>query len=247
MLILLDIGNTSVTYGLHSNGKLKAFCSILFNDIPLLIKNFVNSGNNNNINVIISSVVPKNTRFILVMLKRYKGVRVWIAGANLRVPVRHRYRGRKKPGIDRLVNIFGALTAYKPPFLVIDFGTAITFDYVSKRGIFEGGMIIPGPETAFQALIEKAALLPKKIRLPFRANSFLGRSTGECLTAGTLEGYGALTDGLIERFKRKFGPLKVIATGGFASHLKPYSCRLQVIDPKLSIKALLSLYQKYSA
>ena len=132
---------------------------------------------------------------------------------------------------------------YQPPLLVIDYGTAITFDYISRGGIFEGGMIIPGPEIAFQSLIEKAALLPKKIRLPERSASFLGRSTYDCMASGILQGYGAMTEGLITRFKKRFGPrLKVIATGGFSSRLAGFTRSFDVLDPRHSIKSLRLIF-----
>ena len=238
MLILLDIGNTSVTYGVYKKAGRKSFASSLFINIPKILKNIVKSGANRRIKVIISSVVPKNTRILKNMLSRYKNVQVFIVGENLRIPVKKSYKS-KKLGIDRLVNVYGALKS--APALVIDYGTAITFDYVSKKGVFEGGLIVPGPQVSFQALIEKAALLPKKILLPKKATSFLGKTTYDCMASGILEAYGSLTDELINRFKAKFGRLTVIATGGFVQHLKPYIHQRIIIDPKHSIKSLFLL------
>ena len=178
MLILLDIGNTSVTYGLYQNGRWQGFGSRLIDDIPKFINKCCKSGAEYHpYNLVISSVVPKNTLIIKKTLAKKPGIRLWIAGKNLPVPIRHRYKWPEKLGIDRRVNVYGALQLYKPPLLIIDFGTAITADYISKKGVFEGGMIIPGPEISFQSLIERAALLPKKIRLPEKALSFIGRST----------------------------------------------------------------------
>lgn len=248
MLILLDIGNTAVTYGVYRGRKLSAFGSILFDSIPYFIdKNHKSGMSVDNINIVISSVVPKNTDFLktLISKKNPKKFKIWIAGGNLPIPIRHRYKPGKL-GTDRAVNIYGALRLYKPPLLILDYGTAITFDYVSRSGVFEGGMILPGPEIGFQALIKRAALLPKKARLPRKAASFIGRDTYECMRSGILEGYGALSDGLIERFRERYGKnLKVIATGGFASVLRPYTRLMDITDPKHSIKSLFTLFTDF--
>ena len=134
---------------------------------------------------------------------------------------------------------------YKLPILIIDYGTAITFDYVDAKGVFKGGMIVPGPETALRALGQRAALLPKNLRLPRRTASFLGRNTRECMESGILEGYGAMTDELIRRFRSRYGEnLRVLATGGFAGHIRPYAKNIQIVDPKHSIKSLLALWRE---
>ncbi len=244
MLLLFDIGNTSVTYGVYQGNRSLKFGSCLYNDIPKLVKNWSRSGVfKNDFNIVIGSVVPKNTLFLKKILSK-KGGKTWTVGKNLPIPVPHRYSSKRKLGIDRIINIYGGLQMVKPPFLIIDYGTAITFDYVSKKGVFEGGMIVPGPEVAFQALIERAALLPKKLRLPKKSGSFLGRTTYDCMSSGIFEGYGAMTDGLVARFRNRYGKnLRVIATGGFAMHLKPYAASLKRVDPRHSIKSLFLLFK----
>lgn len=243
MLLVLDVGNTAVTYGLCSGRTFVSFGSTLFSNFPKILKKWSKSGRYYLDYALISSVVPKNTLFLKKLLSKSKCQTVFVIGENLRVPIRHRYLSLQKLGADRIVNIYGALKLYKPPLLIIDYGTAVTFDYVSQQGVFEGGMIVPGPEISFQALIEKAALLPKKIRLPKKSSSFLGRTTSECLCSGALEGFGAMTDELIRRFKSKYGKkLRIIATGGFAKHLKPYATSFDVLDPKHSIKSLLLIF-----
>ena len=242
-LILFDIGNTAVTCGVYQGGRLLESKSLLFNDIPKFIKICNKSGVNNDYNIVISSVVPKYTQKLKRMLS--SKYRVWVVGENLPVPIKHRYKAVKQLGQDRIVNIYGALRIYKAPLLIIDYGTAITFDYVSKSGVFEGGMILPGPEIAFQTLISRAARLPKKARLPHETASFLGRTTYDCMRSGILEGYGAMTDGLIERFKARYGKnLKVLATGGFARHLKPYAHLFDILDNQHSIKSLILLFKE---
>ena len=150
--------------------------------------------------------------------------------------------------MDRKVNIYGAIRMYRLPLLVIDYGTAITFDYIDPKGVFRGGMIIPGPETSYRALGEKAALLPKGLSLPKKARSFLGRNTRDCMESGILEGYGAMTDELILRFRKRYGKnLRVLATGGFAGVIAPYAKHIDIVDPKHSIKSLLALWREHYA
>ncbi|HTL48779.1 MAG TPA: type III pantothenate kinase [Verrucomicrobiae bacterium] len=244
MLILLDIGNTSVTYGLHQKGHLKAFGSVLFDDIPKKFKNWVARGESQGISVVLSSVVPKNTQKLKKMISRYPQVELFIAGKDLPVEIKHNYKNFKQLGIDRKVNVYGAVRLYEAPLLVIDFGTAITLDYISKQDVFKGGMIIPGPGLAFQALIQRAALIPSSLRLPQKARKFLGRNTYDCISSGVLEGYGAMIDGLVQRFKSKLGnDLKVLATGGFSTSLQRYAKSFDIVDPQLSVKSLHLLFR----
>ena len=238
MLTVLDVGNTAVTYGTFKKSRLQDHGSCLYNDIPKIINNCASSGRKSTSHILLGSVVPQITHKVKKLAKRHKRLKLWVLGENLTFQLKHKYKQDKQLGMDRKVNMAGALLLYKAPFLVIDFGTAITFDFVSKKGVFEGGMIIPGPEISFQTLIKRAALLPKKARLPKNSASFLGKTTYDCMTSGILQGYGAMTDGLIERFKKRFGPLTVIATGGFASALKPFTRNIQKLDPLHSIQSL---------
>ena len=243
MLLVFDIGNTAATCGLFKSGRLIRSESVTHKEIPIFIKNCYKSGGKERFECLISSVVPKLTTNIKKINSRLK-IKTWVVGENIDVPFKHKYQEIKTLGADRIINVYGALKRFKPPLLVIDFGTAITFDYVSAKGIFEGGMIVPGPELSFQALIKKAARLPKTARLPHRTTSFLGTNTINCMKSGILEGYGAMADGLVHRFKERFGPnLKVIATGGFASHLKSYTHSFDIYDPHLSIYALNTLFK----
>lgn len=242
-LLALDIGNTAVTYGFFEKGRLKAHGSAIHDDIPKNINNWSNSGILNDTYVLISSVVPSLTLKIKKSL-RGSGTQSGVIGQNIQVPLRHRYRNIRQLGSDRILNIYGALQMHKVPLLILDFGTAITADYISRHGVFEGGMIIPGPEIAFQTLIHRAALLPKKSRLPKKSTTFLGRTSYDCMKSGILEGYGAMTDGLVSRFKARFGKnLQVLATGGFSLHLQPYTHSIDILDPLHSLKSLNLIFK----
>lgn len=247
MLLLFDVGNTSITYGRYAGGRLLEFGSFVVDGIPKKYKNWSKGSVNSQIDAVISSVSPKKMAILSRNLLKINGLKTWVVGKNLPVPIPTGYQNQKKLGVDRRVNAYGALRMYRTrPILVIDYGTAVTFDLISKKGVFEGGMILPGPEIGFQALIERAALLPKKISLPKKSTTFVGTTTYECMASGILEGYGAMTDGLVDRFKKHYGKgLYVIATGGFAGNLKPYLHSVDTIDPRHSIKSLLLLWKEY--
>lgn len=243
-ILAIDIGNTAATLGFYEGGRLLDFASLHYSDIPKYTTKLASSGKNIHLDVIISSVFPKITAFLKCKLQNTNGIRLWVAGANLPLKIDHNYSNYNKLGVDRKVNIYGATRIYRLPVLIIDYGTAITFDYVDAKGVFQGGMIIPGPETAYRALSQRAALLPKNLPLPKKTGSFLGRNTRECMESGILEGYGAMTDELIQRFRKRYGKnLRVLATGGFAEVIRPYTNYLDTVDPKHSIKSLLALWR----
>lgn len=245
-ILAIDIGNTAATFGFYEGGRLMNFGSMHYGDIPKYAKKLSKSGRESNLDVIISSVFPKMTEFLKKRLKGIKGLRLWVVGMNLPIEIRHKYINYNGLGVDRKVNIYGTVQIYRLPMLIIDFGTAITFDYVDSKGVFLGGMIIPGPETAYRALGQRAALLPKGLPLPIKARSFLGRNARECMESGILEGYGAMTDELIRRFRKRYGKnLRVLATGGFSEVIHPYARHIDTIDPKHSIKSLLALWRNH--
>jgi type III pantothenate kinase len=245
-ILAIDIGNTAATVGFYQAGRLVHFMSMKYNEIPKFASKILKSGKNNHLSVVISSVFPKITSFLRYKLKCIKSVQIYTVGKNLPIRICHNYSNYKSLGVDRKVNVYGAVRMYRLPLLMIDYGTAITFDYIDSKGIFRGGMIIPGPGTAYEALSQKAALLPKRLSFPQKAKSFLGRNARECMESGILEGYGAMTDELILKFQKRYGKdLRVLATGGFAEVLRPYTKRIDIIDPKHSIKSLLALWREH--
>ncbi|OGX11817.1 MAG: hypothetical protein A2351_07260 [Omnitrophica bacterium RIFOXYB12_FULL_50_7] len=245
-IFAIDIGNTAATVGFYEGGRLLNFGSMHYSDIPKYASKLAACGKKSHLDVVISSVFPKITAFLKYKLQSIKGLSIWVVGSNLPVKIRHNYKNFNGLGCDRKVNIYGATKMYRLPMLVIDYGTAITFDYIDSKGVFQGGMIIPGPETAYRALGQRAALLPKKLPMPKKSKSFLGRNTRECMESGILEGYGAMTDELILRFRKRYGQnLRVLATGGFAEVIRPYAKHIDTVDPKHSTKSLLALWRNY--
>jgi type III pantothenate kinase len=243
-ILAIDIGNTAATVGFYEGGRLISFGSMYYNDIPKYALKINRSGKFNNLDIVISSVFPIITKKIVASLGTFKGQKIWVIGKDIPLKIRHKYSDYSNLGCDRKINAYGAVRMYRLPILVIDYGTAITFDYIDSKGVFQGGMIIPGPETAYTALGQRAALLPKKLRLPKQAKAFLGRNTRECMESGILEGYGAMTDELIQRFRKRYGRnLRVLATGGFSERIRPYTKHIDTFDLKHSIKSILALWR----
>lgn len=245
-ILAIDIGNTAATFGFYEGGRLITFGSSCYNSIPKYASKLVKSGKSYHLDIVISSVVPKITCFLKCKLQSINGIKVWILGQNLPIKINHNYNNINALGIDRKINIYGAIRIYRGPILIIDYGTAITFDYLDAKGVFQGGMIIPGPEVTLRALSQKAALLPKELSMPKRTKSFLGRNTRECMESGILEGYGAMTDELILRFRERYGKnLRVLATGGFSQVIRPYTKHIDIVDPKHSVKSILALFRQH--
>ena len=240
MLLLIDVGNTSTTYGLYRHGRASGIKHTETDKFPSILSKLI--GNKISIPIefiVLSSVVPKMTLKVRKVLKQNgKLNQLYVLGENLRVQIKHNYKTFGKLGRDRLANIYGSLKLYRPPLLIMDFGTALTCDYISRHGVFEGGLIIPGPEIALKALSERAALLPK-VPFPKKGGSLLGRNTREGMQAGILQGVAAMTDGLIDRFKQRFGSsIKAIATGGLAPIIFPLTRKIDVLDPFLTLRSL---------
>lgn len=244
MLLLIDSGNTAISYEIHQKGCPFKSGSIKIDAIPKLVRFCLINGGNSNIYIVISSVVPKNIGIIKQAFFKVQPCKIWIAGKNLAVKINSKYRNYNQLGIDRKVNLYGAMKIYKPPFLVIDAGTGITVDYVSRKGVFEGGLIIPGPGIAFDALMAKTALLPKNLSFPTKSLTLTGKTTCDGMNSGILEGYGAMLDGLVTKYRKKYGKkIKTILTGGYAARIKPYARLVDIVNLRLGLKALHLLYK----
>ena len=163
--------------------------------------------------------------------------RMTILGRDMKVPIRNLYRNKSEVGQDRLVNAYAAKVLYGSPAVVIDFGTAVTFDVVSKKGDYMGGLIMPGIGISLSSLYEKTALLPR-VELK-DAPHIIGKSTVNSIRGGILFGFGAMCDGLVAKYKKVLGkPLRVIATGGNASLIKKYAHSIQILDEDVTLKGL---------
>ena len=194
---------------------------------------------------IVSSVVPQSIFNLRNLSRRYLHVEPLVVGENVELGVEIRIEKPSEAGADRLVNAIGAHVAYPGALLVIDSGTATTFDVVSADGAFEGGAIAPGINLSMQALHEAAARLPRvAIQKPVHV---VGKGTVEAMQAGVFWGYVGLIEGLTDRMRAEYGqPLTVVATGGVASLFAGATPKIDVFDHDLTIRGLLEIFRRNS-
>jgi type III pantothenate kinase len=189
---------------------------------------------------IICSVVPGATARIAQALRHGGLRRVRVVGRDVKVPLKNRYKHPKQVGQDRLVGAYDAWRRYRTDCIVVDFGTAITIDLVTRTGEYLGGAIAPGLELSLEALASRTALLPRVgLRAPSGA---LGRDTASSIRAGIVYGAAALCDGLVGRLKRRYAPrATVVATGGSSRFLARYATSIHHVRPFLVLEGLQSL------
>jgi len=192
---------------------------------------------------IISSVVPQSIFNLRNLSRRYLNVEPLVIGENAKLGVEVRIEKPSEAGADRLVNAVGASMVYPGPLIVIDSGTATTFDIVATDGAFEGGIIAPGINLSMQALHEAAAKLPRiAIQRPTRV---VGKDTVGAMQSGVFWGYVALIEGLITRIKaERAEPMTVVATGGVASLFEGATDSIDHFDPDLTIRGLLEIHRR---
>jgi type III pantothenate kinase len=242
MLLAIDIGNTNITFGIFKKDRLiKKF------DIPsrdyALNRLKAELGAIKPDSSVICSVVPRLTKTLKDDLTKALGRQPYIIGKQIRVPIKNLYRRPDQVGQDRLINAFAGIMLYGAPLIIVDFGTAITFDVVSKNKEYLGGMILPGLSLSLDALNRATALLPKiKLTSP---QEFIAKTTRNSMLSGIIYGFAGLTDSLIAGIKNKIGrDALVIATGGSASLLKKYCRSINKTDGVLILKGLAMIYKK---
>ncbi len=192
---------------------------------------------------IVSSVVPQSIFNLRNLARRYLNVEPLVVGDNVRLGPAARIDKPSEAGADRLVNAVGAHLTYPGDLIVIDSGTATTFDVVAADGAFEGGIIAPGINLSLQALHEAAAMLPRiAIQKPARV---IGKDTVSNMQSGVFWGYIALIEGLVARIKAEWGkPMTVIGTGGVVSLFEGATDSIDHFDPDLTLRGLLEIHRR---
>ncbi len=194
---------------------------------------------------IISTVVPQSLFNLRNLSRRYLHAEPLVIGENAELGVAIRIDKPSEAGADRLVNAVGAHVAYPGSLIVIDSGTATTFDVVGEDGGFEGGVIAPGINLSMEALHQAAARLPRvAIRRPDR-NRVIGADTVSAMQSGVFWGYIALIEGLIDRIRAEYArPMTVIATGGVASLFEGATSKIDHFDSDLTIRGMLEIWRR---
>lgn len=192
---------------------------------------------------IISSVVPQSIFNLRNLARRYLKVEPLVIGENVDLGIPVRLEKPSEAGADRLVNAIGAHAVYPGDLIVIDSGTATTFDVIAADGGFEGGVIAPGINLSMEALHAAAAKLPRvAIRRPDKT---IGRDTVGAMQAGVFWGYIALIEGLIARIRAEWGrPMTVVATGGVASLFHGATAAIDHFDSDLTIRGMLEIHRR---
>ena len=258
MLLAIDAGNTNIVFALVEGGEIRTrwriasdprrtadqFAVWLHQLIELegLPRDVVTE-------VIIGTVVPRALHNLEVLSEKYFGVKPLVAGQGAAAwPIRLDVDEPHNVGADRALNAIAAHSKYSGELIVIDFGTATTFDWVGADGAYKGGIIAPGLNLSLDALVNAAAKLPRiAIEAP-AGNSVIGRTTGDQMLIGIYWGYVAMLEGLVERMKRDIGaPVQVVATGGLASLFDKHTTVFDAIEPDLTIQGLSRLAASFAA
>lgn len=244
MLLAIDIGNTNINLGVFDGRRLRSF-QLSTNGSRISYKRIMRRQlKRGPDSAVICSVVPSRTTVISGLLRHlFPGIKIFIVGRNMRVPIKNLYKDPRQVGQDRLVGAYAASEIYGAPVIIADFGTAVTIDAVSKSGSYLGGAIAPGIEISLSALHKMTALLPE-VR-PSKPKALIGRDTKESILSGVIFGLSGMTDTLINKIKQRSGPAcKVIGTGGGIALVSPHTSVIDIIDKDLVLKGLRLIYCK---
>ncbi|WP_375403346.1 type III pantothenate kinase [uncultured Sphingomonas sp.] len=256
MLLAIDAGNTNVVFALVEGRRIRARWRIATDPrrtadeyavwlIQLLQIEGYQRGDVTR--VVLATVVPRALHNLQVLARKYFGAEAMIAGrAPLEWGIVIDVDEPGSLGADRAVNTVAAHELHPGDLIVIDFGTATTFDVSDYQGAYKGGIIAPGINLSLDALVSAAAKLPRiAIEPPPTQGGVIGRNTVDQMQIGIFWGYVAMIEGLVSRLKAEVGrPVKVIATGGLATLFQPYTPVFDAIEPDLTIQGLAIMVER---
>lgn len=255
MLLAIDAGNTNVVFALFDGRELKARWRIASDPrrtgdeyaVWLLQLLKIEGVDRKQVDqIIVSTVVPRALHNIGVLSRNYFGIEPMIAGqAPVEYEIEIDVEQPSSLGADRAVNAIAAHAKYDGDLVVVDFGTATTFDAVDFNGAYKGGIIAPGINLSLDALVGNTAMLPRiAIETP-KSNSVIGRNTEDQMLIGVFWGYVAMMEGLIARMRSEIGrPAKVIATGGLAVLFDEATEIFDAVDADLTLDGLALMVER---
>ncbi|MCJ7769239.1 MAG: type III pantothenate kinase [Dehalococcoidales bacterium] len=251
MLLAVDIGNTETTLGVFEGDKLRATWHIstvisrTADELAPLLFNLLGNKDlqSSDINeVSFCSVVPPLTATFEEVFRRYFNISPMVVAAGIKTGVRICMDNPIEVGADRIVNAAAVHHLYGGPVIIVDLGTATTFDTVSEKGDYMGGAIAPGMVAATEAMFQKAAMLPR-VEL-MRPNRAIGTNTIDAMKSGIVFGYVGLVEGMVARIQRELGVrTKVIATGGYARLIAGETSVIDEVNPDLTLIGLRLIYR----
>jgi type III pantothenate kinase len=252
MLLAIDIGNTHTVFGIYKDGKLlqdwrvSSQVARTEDEVWLIIKFFC-SDLNINISEItgvgISSVVPNLTDIFIWMSQKHLNIEPVVISSELDLGIKILYEDPSAVGADRLCNAVAGFVKYGGPVIIVDFGTATTYDVVSEKGEYLGGVIAPGLETSAAELHRRAAKLPK-IELHF-PKDVIGRNTISSMQSGIMYGAVDAMEGMVRRIKNIVGEnAKVVATGGLAKVIIKHTSAIDFYEPSLVLDGIWIIYNR---
>jgi type III pantothenate kinase len=252
MLLVVDIGNTNIVFGVYDNSTLVNHWrlstalqktvdeyAILLNSLLYIEKIKLSQIDS----AIVSCVVPPLLIPFEIVCRKYIGIRPIIIEPGIKTGMPISYENPSELGADRIVNAVAGYEKYKKALIIVDFGTATTFDYITSKGEYAGGSIAPGIMISLEALFERASKLPR-VEL-VQPKTLVGKNTVHAMQAGITYGYISLVDGIVRRIKDevKTDPY-VIATGGLAGLIYKGSETIDEVDEFLTLRGLKILYEK---
>ncbi|HEX8842363.1 MAG TPA: type III pantothenate kinase [Sphingomicrobium sp.] len=255
MLLAIDAGNTNLVFALVKNGEIRARWRIATDprrtadQYAVWLHQLLELEGYEKADVdavIIGTVVPRALHNLEVLASKYFHVEPLIAGQGKAAwPIALDVDEPQNVGADRALNAIAAHAKHQGDLIVIDFGTATTFDLVDSSGAYKGGIIAPGINLSIDALVSAAAKLPRVAIEAPEDDSVIGRTTESQMIIGIYWGYVAMIEGLTERMKREVGrPVTVVATGGLATLFDKHTKVFDAIEPDLTIQGLSLLYQR---
>ena len=254
MLLAVDVGNTHMVIGVFENNSLRCHWRVKTDKsstIDELASLFHGLFVMENIlfkeisSVIISSVVPVMQAAWTQFSTRYLNTTPMVVGNGLETGIEICIDNPGEVGADRIVNAVAAYSEFKTALIIIDFGTAITWDCVSTKGEYLGGIIAPGLSISMEALGSRTAKLPQ-VDISTPPTKVIGTNTVTAIKSGILFGYGSMVDGLVKKIKEELEPdiPHTIATGGMAKLIAPYAKSINHVDPMLTLKGLHILHER---
>lgn len=251
MLLVIDLGNTTLTLGVFDQSMLKYHWRLTTDrnrtedEYGLQMLGLLETCNLDPVSIkgiVLSSVVPPLTEWVVRACQDYLKIDPLIVSADLDLNIKILYDNPSAVGADRLADAVAVQAKYGGPACAIDFGTATTFNAITAGAEYLGGAILPGIATAAEALVSRTAKLPPiELKAP---PSVIGRNTVHAMQAGLIYGYVALVEGMVQRFKEELGEnMKVIATGGHVQKIADHTEVIDHVDPWLTLEGLRLIWE----